>query len=120
MTYALLIYRTVPPSTAAADRAVLASHRAVQADADARGELHAVAQLGDAAHAVVVRPTGAGRHDLTDGPFVETKEWLVGFYLLDCASHDEAVARARALCPEPGHAIEVRPVAWRWKPARPL
>ena len=61
----------------------------------------------------VVRPAA---HDVTDGPFIETKEWLVGFYLLDCASEEEALRRARALCTDGAHTIEVRPVAWRWAP----
>jgi hypothetical protein len=29
---------------------------------------------------------------------VETKEWLVGFYVLDCASEGEALERAAAIC----------------------
>jgi hypothetical protein len=53
---------------------------------------------------------------VTDGPFIETKEWLVGFYLLDCDSEEEALERARMICPAGAHAIEVRPVTWRWKP----
>jgi hypothetical protein len=111
-TYALLIYRTAPPAPAG-DRAQLAPHRALQAEVSARGELHAVAQLRDVLQAKVVRP---GAHEVTDGPFIETKEWLVGFYLLDCASEEEALQRARALCTDGAHAVEVRPVAWRWKP----
>jgi hypothetical protein len=55
-------------------------------------------------------------HDVVDGPFIETKEWLVGFYLIDCADEAEAITRARCLCPTEDHVIEVRPVGWRWKP----
>jgi hypothetical protein len=112
VTYTLLIYRTAPPAPAG-DRATLAGHRALQAAAAARGELYAVAQLADAQQAKVIR---SGVHEVTDGPFIETKEWLVGFYLMDCASEDEALARARMLCPDDGHAVELRPVAWRWEP----
>jgi hypothetical protein len=112
LTYTLLIYRTTPPNPAS-DRASLAAHRAVQAEAAARGELHAVAQLADVLQAKVVRP---GAHEVTDGPFIETKEWLVGFYLVDCASEEEALQRASALCTDGAHTIEVRPVTWRWDP----
>ena len=49
-----------------------------------------------------------GAHDVTDGPYLETKEWLVGFYLIDCTSDAEAVARAKQLIPEPDHVVEVR------------
>jgi len=48
-----------------------------------------------------------------DGPYLETKEWLVGFYLVDCAGEGEALARAKLLSDD-GHAIEVRPVDWSW------
>jgi hypothetical protein len=118
VTYALLIYRTLPPSVAlpkAEERAALAGHRSLQVDAAARGQLHAVARLDDVARARTVR-VRSGVHEVTDGPFIETKEWLVGFYLVDCESEEQALARARQICPDAGHAVEVRPVDWRWKP----
>ncbi len=118
VTYALLIYRMAPPSEPIPEleeRAALAGHRAVQAEASARGELHLVARLDDAPTARTVRP-GVGAHEVTDGPYIETKEWLVGFYVVDCASEDEAIARARRLCPDRSHVVEVRPVTWRRGP----
>jgi hypothetical protein len=47
-----------------------------------------------------------------DGPFVETKEQLLGFYLLECADLEEALETARALAEaNPGAGgYEVRPV----------
>jgi hypothetical protein len=46
----------------------------------------------------------------TDGPFAETKEGLGGFYLLECADLDEALAWA-ARCPGSWYGtVEVRPV----------
>lgn len=113
--YALLIYRMTEDLTEAQDRDVLGGHREVQRMTSARGELHAVARLDEPKTAKVVRPTASGKHDVTDGPFIEAKEWLVGFYVLDAASEEDAIAHARTLCPEPGHAIEVRPLTWRWK-----
>lgn len=118
MTYALLIYRTFPasaPMPELEERAALAGHRALQAEASARGELHEVARLDEPATARTVRPR-AGAHDVTDGPFIETKEWLIGFYVVDCESEEQALARARQICPDSGHAIEVRPVSWRFQP----
>lgn len=115
-TYALLIYSTDRggPPPADSERA-LEAHRALQAEASARGDLHAVARLDDAGRARTVVLRGDA-HELTDGPFIETKEWLAGFYLIDCDSEDEALERARAICHIGGHAIEVRPVRWRWEP----
>lgn len=52
----------------------------------------------------------------TDGPYIETKEWLVGFYLVDCADEAEAIERARTICSDDAHVIEVRPVVWKWRP----
>lgn len=110
MTYVLLIYRT---GAALRSEPVLAQHRAVQAEASGRHQLHAVAQLGDRADALTVKHT-ADAHEVADGPYIETKEWLVGFYLLDCDTEADAVARAKQLA-DLDHVIEVRPVAWRWK-----
>jgi hypothetical protein len=46
-----------------------------------------------------------------DGPFAETKEQLLGFYVVDCETLDEAVEFARALArANPGGAYEIRPV----------
>jgi hypothetical protein len=118
VTYALLIYRTAPasmPIPELEERAALARHRSLQTEAAAKGELRTVARLADAPSGRTVR-LKAGAHDVSDGPFIETKEWLVGFYLIDCDSVDQAIERARLICPDASHAIEVRPVTWQWQP----
>lgn len=114
MTYALLIYRSMPasePLPRRDEQAALAAHRALQAEASERGELHSVVRLDEPGRARSVRVTGSA-HDVTDGPYVETKEWLVGFYLVECATEEAALARARAIC-DRHHVIEVRPVTFR-------
>jgi hypothetical protein len=51
-----------------------------------------------------------GKRVITDGPFAETKEFLGGFYMVDCATLDEALELA-AKCPGAlDGSIEVRPV----------
>jgi hypothetical protein len=46
-----------------------------------------------------------------DGPFAETKEQLLGFYVVDCQNLDEALDVARDLASvNPGGAYEIRPV----------
>jgi hypothetical protein len=50
---------------------------------------------------------GAGEPLVTDGPFIETKEALGGFYLVDCKDLDQALALAK-ICPS--NNVEVRPV----------
>jgi hypothetical protein len=116
-TYALLIYRTAhaaEPIPELDEEQALAEHRALQAEAAARSQLHAVARLDEPKTARTVR-TRAGGHDVTDGPFIESKEWLVGFYLVDCEDESQAIARAKRICADPHHVIEVRPVDWRWR-----
>ena|SRR5688572_17940225 len=93
----------------------LAAHRALQQEAESQGDLLAVARLDDTSRARTVRRQRAG-HEMTDGPFMETKEWLVGFYLVECKDEEQALARAKQICGDELHAIEVRPVDWRWRP----
>ena len=51
-----------------------------------------------------------GRTIASDGPYAEVKEHLAGFYLIDCADMDEAVAWA-AKVPDAGITeVEVRPI----------
>lgn len=61
--------------------------------------------------ATTLRPDGAGGLTTTDGPFVETKEALGGYYLVEAADLDEAIALARQvpLASESG-GLEVRPI----------
>ena len=58
--------------------------------------------------ATSIRPDGAG-FVVTDGPFTETKEALGGYYLIEAADLDEALAVAKDI-PMPAGGIEVRPV----------
>jgi hypothetical protein len=58
--------------------------------------------------ATSIRPEGDG-FSVTDGPFLETKEALGGFYLIEAESLDEAIAVAQDI-PMPAGGVEVRPV----------
>ena len=51
----------------------------------------------------------SGGSEVTDGPFVETKEVLGGFYLIDAPDLDVALAIGKA-CPARFGGVEVRPV----------
>ncbi len=46
---------------------------------------------------------------VTDGPFVETKEALGGYYLVEARDLDQALAFGK-LCPTPFGGVEVRPI----------
>ena len=51
-----------------------------------------------------------GKRMVTDGPFIESKELLGGFYLIDCASVDEALDWAARLPDAKIGSIEIRPL----------
>jgi len=75
------------------------------------GEFILTQALADPANTKVVRGTG-DVPAVTDGPFLEAKEYMGGFYLVDCESKERAVELAGQL-PDVrfgGFAIEVRPV----------
>lgn len=62
--------------------------------------------------ATTLRPDSSGRPVPTDGPFLETKEVIGGYYLLDAPDLDEAI-RLASLIPEasaPTSGVEIRPV----------
>ena len=48
---------------------------------------------------------------VTDGPFAETKEAVGGFYVVDCASRDEAIELAGRVPRSPGVAVEMLTIA---------
>ena len=52
-----------------------------------------------------------GKTLTTDGPFAETKEFLCGYFILECADLDEALAWAAKIPSVHTGSIEVRPVA---------
>jgi hypothetical protein len=75
------------------------------------GEMITTQALADPSQTAVVRVRG-GQTVVTDGPFVEAKEYLGGFYLIDCESKERAIELA-AMIPDTkieGLGVEVRPV----------
>ena len=75
------------------------------------GEMITTQALADPSQTAVVRVRG-GQPVVTDGPFIEAKEYLGGFYLIDCESKERAIELA-ALIPDAkieGLGVEVRPV----------
>lgn len=68
---------------------------------------------GDPLHPVDAATTVRVRDDETeivDGPFAVTKEFLVGYFLLDCADLDEALKQAARVPLARYGSVEVRPV----------
>lgn len=110
MLYALLAYHDeshVQSWSEAEDAALMDQLNGVHERLGAAGTLGPAARLGATAKASVVRGKGV----VTDGPFAETKEALLGFYILDCETQDEAVRAAEDFkAANPGAIYEVRPI----------
>src|SRR5215216_1432342 len=73
------------------------------------GLLVGVQRLRSVESATSVRVRG-GEAEITDGPFAVTKEVLAGYYVLECADLDEALAQAARLPMARWGTVEVRPV----------
>lgn len=90
-----------------AGKAVYAQMMGYADDLKARGVLRAFSSLKNDAEAQRLQIRG-GKRSLRDGPFTEAREMIGGFFLVDCATRDEALELA-ALCPAAEWAtIEVR------------
>jgi hypothetical protein len=89
--------------------AEMAAYEKYDKEAVAAGVFVAGEGLQPSSTATTMRIVG-GERVLTDGPFVETKEQIGGFYVLECKDLDEALDWAER-CPASAHgSIEVRPV----------
>jgi len=112
MLYAILAYHVeaeVMSWTPQEDADVMAGLFAVHDRLNAGKLLGPAARLGGTAQARTLRGPGNGM--VIDGPFAETKEQLLGFYVVDCADADAAVAIARDLRRvNPSAVYEIRPI----------
>ena len=110
MKYALLIYGDEKAWEARTEQGRQTTHEAharFMAMARARGALIDGGQALDGSATATTIWNRGDKVDVTDGPYAETAEQIGGFYLIEAADLDEALAIARQV-PEP--IIEVRPV----------
>ena len=115
MLYAILCYNSedvVGAWSKEEDDAVMAKLAVVTGKLERQGRLGPVARLLPTTAATTLRK-GRDEPLIIDGPFAETKEQLLGFYIVDCVSLDEALETARELAiANPGTgSYEIRPVA---------
>ena len=112
MLYAILCYHdedTVGSWTKEQDAAVMAKLTGVQDKLAKQGRQGPVARLLPTTSATTLRKDDPPV--VIDGPFAETKEQLLGFYIVDCQNLDGALDVARDLAAvNPGGAYEIRPV----------
>lgn len=113
MFYAILAYHeeaVVESWTPQEDAAVMEGLLEINDRLVAQKRLGPAARLDATARAVTLR--GPGEGVVLDGPFAETKEQLLGLYVVDCASPDEAVGIARELRrANPTAVYEIRPIS---------
>lgn len=98
------------PSTPEEWQVFMERVQALETEMDASGTLVFGGALRGPESARVVRPSH-GDIIMTDGPFVEAKEHIAGFYIINAADLDEALAWARKTAVATNHPIEVRPFA---------
>lgn len=116
MKYALLIYYDESTQAEPGSKEQVASlneYMKFTAEINERG----INLGGEALHATEAATTVRVRNGetlTTDGPFAETKEALGGFYIIDVADLDEAIAVAAKLPGSWYGSVEVRPV-YQWE-----
>lgn len=113
MLYSILIYavegvfdRLSPEE----QEAQLQKHRDLQATLSNRDALGPVVRLMDTTSAVTIRKKGKAIH-VFDGPFAETKEQFLGFYIMEAETLEDAIEAAKSL-PQDIAAYEIRPILY--------
>lgn len=114
MKYLVLLYDDPTAAEAMSPeerRAIVDEHIAFSRRLREAGQFVYGDPVDDPSSARTVRAAADGGEPIvTDGPFLETKESLGGFYVVDVADADEAVRIAAQVPASPGLAVEVRPI----------
>lgn len=112
MLYAILCYHNedvVMSWSREEDDAVLAKRRRVQKELVDTDRMGPAIRLMPTSAATTIRASGSDQLVL-DGPFAETKEQLLGFYVVDCENLEEVVDFAKRLKEGESVTFEVRPI----------
>ncbi|HEY4365782.1 MAG TPA: YciI family protein [Steroidobacteraceae bacterium] len=114
MLYSVLIYGFESEVTSLSreqEMALLAQHEVIQKQLSAQRKLGPVVRLMPTTAAVTIRK--GSEPVVIDGPFAETKEQLLGLYVLDCQTLEEAIEAAHLVgsaCNS--RSLEIRPISW--------
>nr|WP_042186406.1 YciI family protein [Kibdelosporangium sp. MJ126-NF4]CEL17253.1 DGPFAETKE [Kibdelosporangium sp. MJ126-NF4]CTQ91517.1 DGPFAETKE [Kibdelosporangium sp. MJ126-NF4] len=90
---------------------IMNGHQAFMDALTESGEMIITQALADPSNSVVVKTDGDSQV-VTDGPYIEAKEFMGGFYLVECENKERAVELAKQI-PDTsfeGFGVEVRPV----------
>ena len=113
MLYSILCYESealAAGRTKQDDEALMVRLRGVLEKLKTAGKLGPTARLMPTTTATHIR--SGSDPVVVDGPFAETKEQLLGFYVIDCPTLEEAITVAKLLAREKPHGtLEIRPIA---------
>jgi hypothetical protein len=110
MRYLFLLWGDEAAELALTDaerHSIVAAHGAFLGGLQAAGRSVTGEPVGPSREGIIV---GGRRPSATDGPFLETKEQLGGFYIVDCADRDDAIRVARSIPGSPGLEVEIRAI----------
>jgi hypothetical protein len=114
MLYAILAYheeQLITAMTPEEDAALMTQLHTIHDPLIAEGRMGPAARLDVTGAAFTLRG-GRGGDAVIDGPFAETKEQLLGIYMVDCADAEAAIKIARDLrAVNPTAVYEIRPIA---------
>ncbi len=115
MRYMILCYddqQAISAWSKEKDDQVMAQLTAVNDKLSAQGRLGPVARLATTTKAKTIRK--GATPVVLDGPFAETKEQLLGFYVVDCETEADALEAAKELAAASGSAgaFEIRPITY--------
>jgi hypothetical protein len=111
MRYLLLLYTSQAEWEASGtpEPEILKAHEAVVRDLSAAGKFRTCDALEPTSSATTVR-VRSGKTLVTDGPFAETKEQLLGYYHVDARDLDDAIAIAARIPDARVGSVEIRPI----------
>jgi len=109
MKYMLLIYSAEDSWTGQQRQACLDKSTEICNQLQAEGKLIDASPLHPVDTATSIRVRNS-QCQITDGPFAETTEQLGGYYIIDVADLDQAIAIAKRLPPAQKGTVEIRPV----------
>ena len=111
MRFMLLLYDREPTDESPEDEAIFEAYAAFDEEVASHGVYIHGQGLELSPTARALRQTAEGDVMVTDGPFIETREQLGGFYILECLSMEEAQAWAAKIPAAATGRVEVRTMA---------
>jgi hypothetical protein len=115
--YMVAVYLPDDYDPSAESEATIDAIHAVNREMIAAGVRKLACGISPAARAKSVRVQSAAKPLVTDGPYIETKEHIGGFWILEVADIDEALEWARKGAVACGASCEVRELLFRPAPA---